>query len=226
YLVKRGRSADPRVAVALQLLLVTLWSIMLPGDLPLAGFYLLVLYGSSLYLRVNLVLFTAASGIVLMNLGYLYGLAVSGGLPVREALGGLPANPFNWPGFQAQIFSTLILLFFAYVFPGRQRIIRRMIGRQQAYFEMVRDQNSPLSDSLELFARNFGLSSREEEVLAVLILGKTYRMIAGELFISLDTVKSHVKNIYRKCGVGSREELLEVLRQSILVSSQGREDLK
>lgn len=55
------------------------------------------------------------------------------------------------------------------------------------------------------------LTEREGEIAALLIKGKTYRMIAGELHVSENTVKTHVKNIYSKVGVQSRTELMNLL---------------
>ena len=56
------------------------------------------------------------------------------------------------------------------------------------------------------------LSYREQEVLQMLLNGKTYREIASELFISENTVKFHVKNIYKKYGCSSRKELIQKYR--------------
>jgi len=50
------------------------------------------------------------------------------------------------------------------------------------------------------------LSKRETEILRLLCNGMNYRSIATELFLSSHTVKSHVKNIYRKLHVHSRAE--------------------
>lgn len=55
------------------------------------------------------------------------------------------------------------------------------------------------------------LTEREGEIASLLIKGKTYRMIAGELHVSENTVKTHVKNIYSKAGVQSRTELMNLL---------------
>ncbi|MEL7624316.1 MAG: LuxR family transcriptional regulator [Clostridiales bacterium] len=55
------------------------------------------------------------------------------------------------------------------------------------------------------------LTEREGEIAALLIKGNTYRMIAGELHVSENTVKTHVKNIYSKAGVQSRMELMNLL---------------
>lgn len=50
------------------------------------------------------------------------------------------------------------------------------------------------------------LSKRETEILRLLCQGMNYRSIATELFLSSHTIKSHVKNIYRKLHVHSRAE--------------------
>lgn len=51
------------------------------------------------------------------------------------------------------------------------------------------------------------LSTREHEILRLLIKGNSYKQIAGLLFISVQTLNSHIKNIYRKLNVHSRSEL-------------------
>ncbi|GAA4323309.1 response regulator transcription factor [Flaviaesturariibacter amylovorans] len=53
-----------------------------------------------------------------------------------------------------------------------------------------------------------GLSTRENEVARALVEGLTYKQVAGELHISTDTVRQHVKNIYRKLQVNSRVQLV------------------
>ena len=50
------------------------------------------------------------------------------------------------------------------------------------------------------------LTRRETEVLSQLCKGKSYKMIAEALFISEETVRRHIKNIYRKLEVGSKSE--------------------
>lgn len=52
------------------------------------------------------------------------------------------------------------------------------------------------------------LTSREQEVLDKLKRGLSYRAIADDLYISIDTVKFHIKNIYRKLHVAGRVDLL------------------
>ena len=57
-----------------------------------------------------------------------------------------------------------------------------------------------------------GLSPREEEVLNLLARGRTGAYIAEALFVSRETVKVHVRHIYEKLGVHSRQELLDLFQ--------------
>ena len=53
---------------------------------------------------------------------------------------------------------------------------------------------------------NYNLSEREKQVLQLLVNGYSYKMIASEMFISIDTVRSHIKKIYEKLHVNSKSE--------------------
>ena len=78
----------------------------------------------------------------------------------------------------------------------------------------VHDGGAPMSASVaRQVIRTFrhspeheSLSGREREVLDALIGGQTYRQIAESLFISINTVAFHVKQIYHKLHVHSRSE--------------------
>ncbi|QNA94148.1 helix-turn-helix transcriptional regulator [Microbacterium sp. Se63.02b] len=50
------------------------------------------------------------------------------------------------------------------------------------------------------------LSDREREVFQQLQTARTLHEIAGELSVSINTVKTHQRAIYRKLGVSSRRE--------------------
>lgn len=58
---------------------------------------------------------------------------------------------------------------------------------------------------------HFLLSPREKEVLLYLSRGHSHVYIAETLFISENTVRSHVRKIYDKMGISSREELLKLI---------------
>lgn len=66
-------------------------------------------------------------------------------------------------------------------------------------------------------AQDYGLTDREKEILQLLIDGKGYKMIAAECFVSLDTVKKHLKNIYLKLQVScGTEAVAKALRERIV----------
>ena len=64
---------------------------------------------------------------------------------------------------------------------------------------------------------NFNLSDREKEVLSSLVEGMSYKMIADACFISLDTVRSHIKSIYEKLHVHSKGEAVAKAIKSKIV---------
>lgn len=78
--------------------------------------------------------------------------------------------------------------------PMSSRIARQVILSFQQY-----------SDGRVLNSQ-FNLSNREREVLQHLANGSNYKEIADELFISVDTVRHHIRNIYKKLQVHSQSE--------------------
>lgn len=63
----------------------------------------------------------------------------------------------------------------------------------------------------------YGLSSREKEVLLWLIKGYSQKMIAGNINISQETVKTHLKNIYKKLHVScATEAVAKVLKERLI----------
>ena len=67
------------------------------------------------------------------------------------------------------------------------------------YFQQKQIKNKELDQS--------GLTGREQEILQLLMQGNSYKEIASNIFISVETLNSHIKNIYRKLNVHSRSEL-------------------
>ena len=59
---------------------------------------------------------------------------------------------------------------------------------------------------------NSPLSKRETEILECIAEGKSRSKIALQLYIDLETVKSHIKNIYHKLDVNSRDEAIKAAR--------------
>lgn len=79
----------------------------------------------------------------------------------------------------------------------------------------------------ELLARHFGqsLTERELEVGQLAIQGVPTRSIAAQIFLSENTVKTHLRNVYRKTGSASRHDLflklIELEQQSLREAETG-----
>ena len=65
-------------------------------------------------------------------------------------------------------------------------------------------------DVLGEFCAEYGLSTREREVLPLLVGGKTYAEIAAELFVTESTVKYHARNIREKTDCATRVEVADL----------------
>ena len=63
----------------------------------------------------------------------------------------------------------------------------------------------------------YNLSAREKEVLNLLAVGNNYQEIANDLFISVDTVRHHIRNIYKKLHVhSSSEAVAKAIRKRLI----------
>lgn len=69
-------------------------------------------------------------------------------------------------------------------------------------------------EKCEHVAGHYGLSARELEVLVLMAKGRSASRVAEDLGVTLATINSHVNHIYRKLGVHSRQELIDVIEQN------------
>jgi DNA-binding NarL/FixJ family response regulator len=82
--------------------------------------------------------------------------------------------------------------------PLSPSIARKVLTKMQQIPEHI----SPVA------APDYHLTPREKEVLACVVNGLSYKMIADHLFISYETVRTHVKHIYEKLHVASLTEVV------------------
>lgn len=64
---------------------------------------------------------------------------------------------------------------------------------------------------LETICRNHNISRREQEILNLLLKGKSNKEIEDALYISIHTVKNHIYSIYKKLGVKNRYQLVHFI---------------
>lgn len=80
--------------------------------------------------------------------------------------------------------------------PMSPSIARKVLNKMQQVSQHIRPAETP----------DYNLTPREKEVLACIVEGLSYKMIASDLHISYETVRSHVKKIYEKLHVASLTE--------------------
>lgn len=102
-------------------------------------------------------------------------------------------------------------------------------ARLLEYIQEAQTGGAPMTSSiatqvLKMFSQlnnekgeDYDLSEREKQVLQLLVNGYSYKMIASEMFIAIDTVRSHIKKIYEKLHVNSKSEAVaKAFRNKIL----------
>lgn len=94
-------------------------------------------------------------------------------------------------------------------------VLHQRLSLLLRHHAFLTDQSMPVASEQTAAAGvlvPFGsLTERERQISDLLSRGRTYRMIADELFLSENTVKTHIKNIYSKLGVQSKAELIKLL---------------
>lgn len=75
----------------------------------------------------------------------------------------------------------------------------------------IAERKHELAARVVATARKYKLSAREEEVLLLLAQRKTVGIIERELFIANGTAKAHVRHIYQKLDIHTRQELFDML---------------
>jgi DNA-binding NarL/FixJ family response regulator len=74
-------------------------------------------------------------------------------------------------------------------------------------------QKAPLPPDRE----DYKLSARELDIVKGLVAGYSYKLIANDLHISIDTVRSHIRHIYDKLQVNSKTEaILKAMREGLV----------
>ncbi|PKL77073.1 MAG: hypothetical protein CVV27_06985, partial [Candidatus Melainabacteria bacterium HGW-Melainabacteria-1] len=84
------------------------------------------------------------------------------------------------------------------------------IGLSEAYFKRLLTA-LPLAETAPNPSLT-GLTEREQACAELLLQGLSYQQMSERLFVSVNTVKSHLKHLYKKLDVGSRREAIARLR--------------
>ena len=123
------------------------------------------------------------------------------------------------------VIVSLIILFFFYTFFSLKRKnsdleLAHKNSEIQNYIirinelEKLGSKKRNLEDNISEKLSELDLTKREKKVLRYIAEGYSNDDIADEMFISKNTVKSHIKNIYIKLDVKSRVQVIQKLRDA------------
>ena len=84
-------------------------------------------------------------------------------------------------------------------------------GAEESVQQTEEDQMGALERACKGLAQQYGLTEREVDMVRYLARGRSHAYISEDLFISENTVKSYIKNVYTKTDVHSKQELLDLL---------------
>lgn len=142
---------------------------------------------------------------LVMYAGELCGALVMLTLPAL----GISREDVNWISF---MFSAIVLMAAFILFTENDFAAARIGIMTQADI----GDRSPLREdvmqaSIDRLASDYKLSPRETEIVNQMVGGRTIARISEALSISPGTVSTHIRHVYQKCGVETRQEFFDIL---------------
>lgn len=100
------------------------------------------------------------------------------------------------------------------IFTDEEAFYLRALARHinYAYYTMSQrtEQQPSQTRTMEEIVTAYGLTRRETEILSLVFQGLNNEEILAKLMVSRHTLLKHLQNLYRKCGVSSRWDLLKL----------------
>ena len=122
---------------------------------------------------------------------------------------------YAWPGFDylalplRSVFSGVGIFVLVVLLLGPLPRVYSLVEMKMP--EPAEESSENTLGHVELFAQEYKLSPRETDVLKLVTMGRDVPYIEQELTLSKSTVKTHMRHIYEKCGVSSRQDLLDLI---------------
>ncbi len=124
---------------------------------------------------------------------------------------GMAVTSMRLPGAEVAVIALTVVCVTLVMLPPLNHqlvLLLKSHAYLAAYDNMSRSQQTDIVRQVKTLDP---LTVREQEVLQLILSGKSNREIAGALFISENTVKTHARSIFSKYDVGSRAELISTL---------------
>lgn len=129
-------------------------------------------------------------------------------------IGGVIGNKITSSNIQLHDISLLAFGVILVVFMILPILHKQLLSLLKEHAYLSTSQQIPeekTKESNDNFQISHILTQRENEIASLLLHGRTYKMIAEELYLSENTVKTHIKNIYSKLNVSSKTEFINLL---------------
>lgn len=141
-------------------------------------------------------------------------------LPGKTGVEALPEIKHLKPGLDVIILTTFeeTDMIFKALSAGACSYVSKgaSLTKIQEALEVVAEGGSYMSPAIarkiaDYYApkKSKSLTKRQIEIVKGIVNGNSYKMIAEDLFISIDTVRSHIKNIYNTLEINSKAELIK-----------------
>ena len=124
---------------------------------------------------------------------------------------GMGVTSVGLPGAEIAVIALTVVCVTLVILPPLNRQLVLLLKNHAylaAYDNMSRSQRTDIVNRVKTLDP---LTAREQEVLQLILAGRSNRDIAEELFISENTVKTHARSIFSKYDVSSRAELISTL---------------
>lgn len=132
------------------------------------------------------------------------------GILLAPAASGIAAGAGSYQGVLAFVLAGLVALMMVSI--GTQdKLAFALDGRLEGGRTSLEDV---LGEKCRAVADRHGLTNREREILPYLAQGYSLPYIRNELYIAQSTIDTHVRHIYQKLGIHSREELITKVRDA------------
>lgn len=115
--------------------------------------------------------------------------------------------------FTASLIALIIIFAIMTLLPILHMQLTKLLKGHEFLFQFVNMEDNQQEIAMTDFKIKKQLTDREIEIVDFLLKGYTYKGIAENLYISENTMKYHVKNIYQKLNINSKMELIKIFSE-------------
>ena len=107
--------------------------------------------------------------------------------------------------------TTLLVVAFGLITVTLVCLLRYVLANERSV--VASSQKTASHEALQRIAQAHRLTPREVDVAALVLQGYSLKMVAQILYIAEGTVQTHMKNLYRKLGLHSKQELIALVNE-------------